>query len=142
MRWSSLGPAFLGGIAAGIGLHYLRSEHLAILWPIGALLILAGLVVVFVATRPRPMDREPAASPRFDPEAAPPLGQMLIKYGLISQSDLDNALRRQKDCKKRLGRVLVDMGLVTYEQVAQVLEEQLSRRENRLLWGRGQMLVR
>lgn len=67
--------------------------------------------------------------------AAPPLGQMLVNYGLMTEADLAKALERQKKDKKRLGRVLVEMGLVTHAQVAEVLEEQLSRREGRLRWG-------
>jgi type IV pilus assembly protein PilB len=67
---------------------------------------------------------------------------MLISYGLITQDDLTKALDLQKQCGKRLGQVLVEMKLISHEEVARVLEEQLSRRENRLLWGRGESLVR
>jgi len=66
---------------------------------------------------------------------------MLLSYGLISEGELDRALRRQERTEKRLGRVLVEMKLVTHAQVAEVLEEQLSRREGRLLWGAGQRLI-
>ncbi len=143
MRWSILGPAFLGGIGFGVGLAYLRPERLGTPWMLLALMLTLGaLLAVRRLSRSGPMERELAASPQFDAGAAPPLGQMLISYGLISESDLNRALKRQAGTKKRLGRILVEMGMVTHEQVAQVLEEQLSRREHRLLWGRGEVLVR
>ncbi len=61
---------------------------------------------------------------------APPLGEMLVNYGLISQANLQKALARQKKRKKRLGQILVEMRLVTLDQVLSVLEEQTSRRSH------------
>ena len=66
---------------------------------------------------------------------------MLLSYGLLTQADLDRALACQEGTKKRLGQILVELDLVTHAQVAQVLEEQLSRREGRLMWGAGARLV-
>jgi hypothetical protein len=66
---------------------------------------------------------------------------MLVNYGLLSDTDLARALKQHKKTKKRLGQTLVEMELVSYAQVAEVLEEQLSRREARLLWGSGERLM-
>jgi hypothetical protein len=66
---------------------------------------------------------------------------MLVSYGLISDSDLDKALKVHRKTKKRLGKTCAEMGLISYAQLAEVLEEQVSRRESRLLWGAGEQLV-
>jgi type IV pilus assembly protein PilB len=66
---------------------------------------------------------------------------MLVSYGLLTQADLDRALAYQQGTGKRLGQILVELDLVTHAQVAQVLEEQLSRREGRLMWGAGAQLI-
>lgn len=60
---------------------------------------------------------------------------------LICGADPEKALARQAKEKKRLGRIPVGMGLVTHAQAAEVLEEQISRREGRLLHGVGEKLV-
>jgi len=143
MGWGSLGPAFLVGIGAGILLGRVRSEHTPIL--LAASVPLVALVVCLILRalpRRRRLDLEPLPATRWDEAAAPKLGEMLLRYGLVSEADLEKALERQRQCGKRLGQVLVEMELMTDAQVAQVLEEQLSRRENRLLWGRGEALVR
>jgi hypothetical protein len=61
-------------------------------------------------------------------DGAPPLGEMLVSYGLISEANLQKALARQKKRGRRLGQVLVEMRLVTLDQVLAVLQEQSSRR--------------
>lgn len=63
---------------------------------------------------------------------APLLGQMLLHYRLIREADLERALEQHAKTGKRLGRVVVEMGMATSVQVAEVLEEQLSRRGLRL----------
>ena len=143
MQSSSFGPTFLVGIMVGIALAYVRLTRVVSLWPI-ALITLALVILVgaYLMTRRHESEWEPSSSPRWNADAAPPLGQMLISYGLIAQDDLTKALDLQKQCGKRLGQVLVEMKLISHEEVARVLEEQLSRRENRLLWGRGESLVK
>jgi len=102
---------------------------------LGVLSMLAG------ATAPRLPRVEPGTHTQWNPDAAPRLGDMLLGYGLLTQADLDRALACQEGTKKRLGQVLVELDLVTHAQLAQVLEEQLSRREGRLVWGAGARLV-
>jgi hypothetical protein len=55
---------------------------------------------------------------------------MLLGYGLISEAELEAALERQSRTKRRLGRILVEMKLATHREVADVLEEQWSRRSH------------
>jgi hypothetical protein len=55
---------------------------------------------------------------------------MLVNYHLITEADLNRALDRQRKVHKRLGKTLVEMRLISYQQVAEVLEEQFSRRDH------------
>jgi len=142
MRWGRLSLGFLFGVTAGltVGRGWWRGD--ASLWTVGVVALLLGVICTLSAVRrSQSLAAEPAGSPGWNREAAPPLGQMLVSYGLISEADLERALARQKRNGKRLGRVLVEMGLVTHAQVAEVLEEQISRREGRLLWGAGNRLL-
>ncbi|MDI6782978.1 MAG: hypothetical protein QME64_02655 [bacterium] len=54
------------------------------------------------------------------------LGDLLLRYNLISQSQLDTALQEQKMTKNRLGAILIDQGFVTEDAVNYVLSEQLN----------------
>ncbi len=142
MHWSHLPMGFLLLLVAGLALACAAYEGGAQLWAMGTLvLVLAVLSTIATSRGTRRRRVEPESDTKWDPAAAPRLGEMLVDYGLITAEDLENALARQRDTEKRLGQVLVEMELTTYEQVAQVLEEQLSRREGRLLWGAGARLV-
>jgi len=51
------------------------------------------------------------------------LGQILIEKNIISQNQLDLALRRQKDQKgKYLGQILIEMGAVSQEKLNKLLD--------------------
>ena len=102
---------------------------------LGVLSMLAG------ATQSRIPRVDPQMHSQWNPDAAPRLGDMLVSYGILTQADLDRALAYQQGTGKRLGQILVELDLVTHAQVAQVLEEQLSRREGRLMWGAGAQLI-
>ena len=56
------------------------------------------------------------------------LGEVLVAQKLISQEQLRVALEEQKRSGRRLGRVLVDLGLLTEEKMAQGLARQLNLR--------------
>lgn len=56
------------------------------------------------------------------------LGELLVQQQLISQQQLDEALLAQKQTGRKLGRVLVDIGLVTEEQIAGAIARQLGMR--------------
>jgi len=53
-----------------------------------------------------------------------PLGQMLIEAGLITEEQLEIALREQKRTGEKLGEVLLRMGFVTREDILKVLSRQ------------------
>ncbi len=60
------------------------------------------------------------------------LGELLVyRYQLITRDQRDEALARQKDAAggRRLGEVLVDMGLVTDAQVREALDYQRFQRD-------------
>jgi MSHA biogenesis protein MshE len=53
------------------------------------------------------------------------LGDLLIKQGLLTQDELENALKEQKLTGRKLGRVIVDSGLVSEEAISKALARQL-----------------
>lgn len=53
------------------------------------------------------------------------IGEMLLKAGLITQKDLEEALRRQKETGKRLGSTLVEMGVIDEKTLVKFLSKQL-----------------
>jgi hypothetical protein len=56
------------------------------------------------------------------------LGQILIEKRLISQEQLDAAIRAQQQSGRRLGEILADMKLITQEQVRGAVRRQRSLR--------------
>jgi MSHA biogenesis protein MshE len=56
------------------------------------------------------------------------LGEILVVQKLVSQEQLRLALEEQKRSGRRLGRVLIDLGLATEDKIAQALARQLSLR--------------
>lgn len=52
------------------------------------------------------------------------MGEILLEKKVISQKDLDQALLRQKDNPKPLGKILEDMDIVLEEDIAQALSTQ------------------
>jgi MSHA biogenesis protein MshE len=53
------------------------------------------------------------------------LGDLLIKQGLLTQDELENALKEQKITGRKLGRVIVDSGQVSEEAISKALARQL-----------------
>jgi len=54
-----------------------------------------------------------------------PLGDILVSKGIISRSELDDALKEQERSRKRLGEVLIALGIVSEEQVTEARALQL-----------------
>lgn len=52
------------------------------------------------------------------------MGEILIEKDIISQKDLDQALLRQKESHKPLGKILEDMDIVLEEDIAKALSTQ------------------
>ncbi|MDG1136761.1 MAG: ATPase, T2SS/T4P/T4SS family [Phycisphaerales bacterium] len=57
--------------------------------------------------------------------AQAPLGQLLLRRGVLSQEQLDSALKQQQGCEQRklIGEVLVEMGLADDRTVLETLAE-------------------
>ena len=55
-----------------------------------------------------------------------PLGRLLIDTGVLTEVTLDEALVIQRTDRRRLGEILVDRGLVSPQQLAQLLSHQMS----------------
>ncbi|SNX55338.1 ATPase, T2SS/T4P/T4SS family [Thermoanaerobacterium sp. RBIITD] len=53
------------------------------------------------------------------------LGDLLVEVGLIDKSQLDNAIMLQKKTGEKLGKILVKEGYLTEEQIIEALEFQL-----------------
>ena len=49
------------------------------------------------------------------------LGDLLVQQALITAQQLDEALAAQRSSGRKLGRVIIDNGWVTEEQIAQAL---------------------
>jgi type IV pilus assembly protein PilB len=54
------------------------------------------------------------------------IGELLVDGGILSQSQLEQALFAQRKDGRKLGQLLVELGLVTEVQVTQTLSRQLS----------------
>jgi hypothetical protein len=54
----------------------------------------------------------------------PLIGDLLIRYGIITHDQLVKALEVQKTKKRRLGEILIDLGLLTSKDLIWILSEQ------------------
>jgi type IV pilus assembly protein PilB len=54
------------------------------------------------------------------------LGEMLVKDTIISQEDLESAMKKQEDENISLGRIIVDMGLASEWEMAAAIGKQLN----------------
>lgn len=52
------------------------------------------------------------------------IGELLIKNGIITQEQLDEALEQQKKKKKRLGEILIELGYLNSENLLWMISEQ------------------
>lgn len=53
------------------------------------------------------------------------LGDLLIQQNVLTQEQLQEALRRQKVTNKRIGEILVEGGFITEEMITRALEAQM-----------------
>lgn len=66
-------------------------------------------------------------TPPTDLQPAPtwrPLGKLLVELGLVTESQLERALALQREENRRLGEILVSRGLLSGSELAQALAEQ------------------
>jgi Type II secretion system (T2SS), protein E, N-terminal domain len=73
-----------------------------------------------------------------------PLGRLFVNAGLLTEGQVDDALREGSQTGERLGEVIVRRGLVTEEKVAQMLAEQwqLSYVDRASIWFDADALAR
>jgi hypothetical protein len=73
------------------------------------------------AQEPEP---EPAPQLIAAPTAWRPLGRMLVEDGLVTQTQLAEALLEQEESNRRLGEILIERGALSGEALARALSEQ------------------
>jgi hypothetical protein len=56
------------------------------------------------------------------------IGQLLVKAALITQNQLEKALRNQKKTSKRLGEILMEMGYIRSADLVRMLSQQAAVR--------------
>jgi len=129
-RFLVLGIGLALAAAGGVALGFAWIGHADIWWSLGVVSLLAGILAALWGAH-GPHQEAPEFRAEADVEAAtaPLLGEMLVKVHLISPADLETALARQRGTGKRLGKILVELGVISYTQLAEVLEEQFVRRE-------------
>lgn len=68
----------------------------------------------------------PAHSPSVEAAhiAWRPLGQLLVEQGMLTSSELEQALARQQESGKRLGETIVELGFVSGPELANALAAQ------------------
>ena len=54
------------------------------------------------------------------------LGEILVYYKVITPEQLEEGLKIQKSSEKRIGKILIDLGRVTQDEINWVLGKQLS----------------
>jgi hypothetical protein len=69
---------------------------------------------------------EPEPEPQLTdvPTTWRPLGRLLVEKGLITQTELAEALLQQNDANGRLGEILIERGVITATDLAHALGEQ------------------
>ncbi len=76
---------------------------------------------------PGPVDGAPPAGPKDGKPTLPriePIGEILLSHNVITIDQLRQALEVQRQSKGRLGRVLVEMGVIGERQLARAVAQQ------------------
>lgn len=60
-----------------------------------------------------------------DKDKRPKLGELLVKYEVITSNMLKNALKKQSKDGGRIGSILIEMGYITTDLLADFLNQQL-----------------
>ncbi|MGI5850160.1 MAG: hypothetical protein ACOX8Q_08900 [Christensenellales bacterium] len=53
------------------------------------------------------------------------LGELLIEVGMVTQAQLEECLKEQKKTGERLGKILKAKGILTEQQLMEIMEFQL-----------------
>jgi hypothetical protein len=105
---------------AGLVFGHAWTLQAAAWWWVGAATLSSGMLLILSGMFAR------GALPRGP---APFLGDMLVFKGWVTDGQLADALVRQHHTGRPLGRILVEMKLISPSQLAQALEEQLEYRD-------------
>src|SRR5579872_246126 len=71
-------------------------------------------------------DFAPSEAVSYDGSVAKRIGELLVEGGILSQSQLEQALFAQRKDGRKLGQLLIELGLVSEVQLTQTLSRQLS----------------
>jgi len=144
LGWRRLVAGLALSAAAGVILGQAWTSSDASWWWLGATTLLSAALMVlsaFYAKTDPPADIVRAALPdavqaeqeRIQErwEIEPMLGEILVQNGVITSSELLKGLARQSGTGLLLGEVLVDMRLVSLDQLEEALGEQSAWRDAR-----------
>ncbi|UCC69524.1 MAG: hypothetical protein JSV79_06360, partial [Armatimonadota bacterium] len=132
--WTRTAVGLVLAVGGGLAFGHALGEGQALLWWVGGLIELAGVMLVLSAiyktrAKPREAGEEYALGLRDEGEPVVPLlGALLVyKCRVLTQEQLSRALEEQLGDdrrKRRLGEILLEMGMVTESQLAEALEQQ------------------
>jgi hypothetical protein len=134
--WGRTALGLVMGVGGGVAFGHAWAARYAISWWVGVLSVLAGVLLVLSAVSATRRSGEQARDEQAVPlryleqrePVVPLLGALLVyKYRMLTQEQLSRALEeqfREGERKRRLGEILLEMGMVTVEQLEEVLEHQ------------------
>ena len=139
MGWALLGLGLVTAAIAALVLVRAWSTSNAVSGWVEGILLVGGMGVAIsgaARVRPPPSHASPTAPASRDPHqpgadadagALPRLGEILMyKYHLVTEKDLARAIELQKKGVPRpIGEVLVGMGKITWQDLAQALQDQV-----------------
>jgi hypothetical protein len=117
MSWNRMGFGMLLAAVAGAVFGHAWTASGAGWWWAGTLTLLCGALLILSSLYAR--EQRPRET------SAAPLGQLLVKRGVITEGQLGEALARHHRDGRPVGRILVDMRLVTPVQLSHALGDQI-----------------
>lgn len=140
--WGRVVVGLLLAATGGVAFGYAWTREYTPLWWVGAITLLVGalllLSVRYTRTQPAGVVQHIAVplAPTEEPEPVVPLlGAVLVyKYQRISHEQLNQALeqqRRETQPRRRLGEILLAMGVITRSQLEEALAYQHTHLQQR-----------
>jgi hypothetical protein len=124
------------GVIAGMWVGRAWTQGNSLAWTTGIISLLCAVMVAIAGLRRThvpTMKRSHHPSNEYGSpgnphtRSLPLLGELLIhKYQLLTQKQLDEALKEQRDRGGRLGQILIAMGYIEYPKLIEVLEDQVA----------------
>lgn len=125
--WARVVMATVLTATAGVAFGYAWTTNEWSWWLVGAMTLLAAILIVLSLLHARTRPPAPAAAVAGPEPLVPLLGALLLyKYRAITHEQLNRAVQRQRKDKRHLGEILVGMGLVTQSLLDEALEYQRS----------------